>query len=429
MHILKAQIQNMALREDTLDGKPHIVFPVVLMVEGVHTGLSGTPYYYPTDELEHSVPYWNGVPVPVHHPTTPDGEPLSANNPQILTERNVGRLFNVSFEENKLKGEIWIDPEHAERVSPGLVTELRGETTMEVSTGLYFDEKKPGGTWNGEEYQAIAYNYVPDHLALLPGAVGACSFQDGCGVRANQTEDKKEATPMDERDPDGILKRLVRLLAKGIGMNVSEDEETETQETPETNEATEDPDVNTAQEDNMQKEELVTGLIANEATKFTDDDKEWLMALAEDQLAKLCPCPNEAEEDKDKGDDDSGRAKPETNEEPPKDDPPAEPQPEEKPMSLEEYVSKAPSDFREILQQLLADNKAKKEALIKALVDNKDCQFTKEELATSSIDALEKLSALAKVNVDYSGKVGGPSVNDDAVPPMPAVFDLTRKSA
>jgi len=42
------------------------------------------------------------------------------------------------------------------------------------------------GVWNEEEYHSIVRNYRPDHLALLPGAIGACSWEDGCGIRANK---------------------------------------------------------------------------------------------------------------------------------------------------------------------------------------------------------------------------------------------------
>jgi hypothetical protein len=70
-----------------------------------------------------------------------------------------------------------------------LLAELDEEKTIEVSTGLFTDDEIKSGKWNSEEYLAIARNYRPDHLALLPAAVGACSAEDGCGMpRINAAE-------------------------------------------------------------------------------------------------------------------------------------------------------------------------------------------------------------------------------------------------
>ncbi|KKL14391.1 hypothetical protein LCGC14_2516160, partial [marine sediment metagenome] len=58
-------------------------------------------------------------------------------------------------------------------------------------------------------------------------------------------------------------------------------------------------DVKTNQETAMDKEQKVNGLIANKATKFTDENKTWLMSLEEEQLDMLDPveaAPAEEEE-------------------------------------------------------------------------------------------------------------------------------------
>src|SRR5690606_20175922 len=38
------------------------------------------------------------------------------------------------------------------------------------------------GELNGKPYTAKQVNLRPDHVALLPGEVGACSIADGCGA-------------------------------------------------------------------------------------------------------------------------------------------------------------------------------------------------------------------------------------------------------
>jgi hypothetical protein len=44
------------------------------------------------------------------------------------------------------------------------------------------------GQWNSEQYSASIVDMIPDHLALLPNSTGACSWDDGCGLRANAKE-------------------------------------------------------------------------------------------------------------------------------------------------------------------------------------------------------------------------------------------------
>lgn len=63
---------------------------------------------------------------------------------------------------------------------------LEAGRPMELSTGL-FTQNEPapaGATFNGRPYDYVARNYRPDHLAVLPDQIGACSLADGCGVLA-----------------------------------------------------------------------------------------------------------------------------------------------------------------------------------------------------------------------------------------------------
>jgi hypothetical protein len=127
--------------------------------------------------------------VPLSHPQR-NGEYVSANTPDIWANETVGFLWNVSAEAQRLKGEIWIDLEKAEKIgepATNVVARLRAGEGIEVSTGLWFDLEESPGVWNGIPYEGIARNIRPDHLALLPNEIGACSWEDGCGVpRVNQ---------------------------------------------------------------------------------------------------------------------------------------------------------------------------------------------------------------------------------------------------
>src|SRR6202008_4855408 len=52
----------------------------------------------------------------------------------------------------------------------------------DVSTGFFADTEAARGSFHGVPYTEIHHNIRPDHLAVLPEAVGACNWRDGCGT-------------------------------------------------------------------------------------------------------------------------------------------------------------------------------------------------------------------------------------------------------
>lgn len=177
------------IRTEMLDGRKHLVVPVVMMTEGVHAG-SGGPILHLAEELGRIPDSWNGIPITISHPQTEDGF-ISANSPQQI-QRSVGRVFNTHLEDNKLKAEAWIDEEKISALSEKTLAYIRNGKPLDVSVGIFTDNQMEEGDWNGEQYIAIASNYRPDHLALLPDAQGACSWNDGCGIRVNSKSNKYE---------------------------------------------------------------------------------------------------------------------------------------------------------------------------------------------------------------------------------------------
>ncbi|MBW1723511.1 MAG: DUF2213 domain-containing protein [Deltaproteobacteria bacterium] len=229
MKIIPTAHANVKTRMESLDGRPHVVAPMVAMVEGVHCGSKGCDLYL-KEELGKFVEAWNGVPIPVMHPQRGD-EYISANIPEVLETQVVGRFFNARFEEGKLKGEAWIDIEKAKAIYPDLLTMLNSSAArLEVSTGLWSDDEIVAGEWNGEHYEAIVRNIRPDHIALLPGAEGACSWEDGCGVRANQDKKGGEGMNVDEvvgelenkAGGKGKIREFFGILAKKLGFRAQE---------------------------------------------------------------------------------------------------------------------------------------------------------------------------------------------------------------
>jgi len=185
MNCYSIQVNNYDLRYEQFQGRKHLVLPVVMMVEGVHNGSHG-PLYHTMEELGKFPGAWNGIPVSLDHPEY-DGVGISANDPEILDTGVVGRVFNTHVDGEKLRAEAWIDEQALQRLSADTFMAISQQRPLEVSVGVFSEDEPVEGDWNGEHYVAVARNLRPDHLALLPpGVVGACSWQDGCGIRNNK---------------------------------------------------------------------------------------------------------------------------------------------------------------------------------------------------------------------------------------------------
>lgn len=175
------------VRQDTLEGKDHVVVPTQMITEGVHNGSDGA-IFYPASELAKISAAYNHKPVVVYHPVR-NGIGISACDPIELTARKVGILLNTQWDDKtkKLSAESWLDPSRIDVVDKRVSETISKNEMMEVSTGLFLNLERTPGEWNGEEYIGIARNIQPDHLALLPDMKGACSIEDGAGfLRMNQ---------------------------------------------------------------------------------------------------------------------------------------------------------------------------------------------------------------------------------------------------
>lgn len=210
----------------------YLIAPVVAVREKVLNG-----WFLPYEEIAaFNGVDWEGRPLPVDHPKR-EGVPVTANLPSVMEADVIGRFHNVYVDatDRALKGEFWIEINranaHAE--GPAIIERIETNKTLEVSTAYFCDIEQTEGEFNGEPYYGIQRNLRPDHLALLPNSIGACSWQDGCGgPRVNQQ----------------------------LQVN---------------------------SEDNMEKTQLVDQLIANEKTPWRPAHREMLMELSECELKKL----------------------------------------------------------------------------------------------------------------------------------------------
>lgn len=429
------------VREETYQNVKHLVVPVIMMVEGVHNGSLG-PLFHSIAELGRFPDAWNGRPVVIDHPEI-EGQSVSANSPEIMERQVVGIIFNTHVDDNKLKAEAWLNEEKLRQSCPSVLAAIQNSEPIEVSIGVFTDQEDTEGDWNGEHYTAVAHNHRPDHLALLPGGRGACSVEDGCGIRVNK---KKGGTDVNEQEflqslksfysdqlslnADAGYRELVdaarckidamdsenvmhflqevydefvvyeirqriggiklykqgykfenstfeltgnpqevrrkveyEVLANGSGMRRtrSNNNNKEVTEMPKDNEKC-TPCVKAK----------VDALIANEASKFAETDREWLEALSEEQLVKL------------------------------------EPQVVEKEVTKEVNVLSA--EDRAIIDYVKFQKKEQRKATISQIQANSEKgEWSDEELNAMSDTALAKIAGLLKKEepVDYSLFGGG----------------------
>jgi len=173
------QITANAADRRVLDGREYAVVPAVALVAGVVNGQLA-----PTDEVAKYLDAWNGRPLPVRHPRK-NGKYVSANQPDIIANQVIGQFFNANLVGDRLLGELWIDVAKAQQLGGDALTVLQRLETgqpVEVSTAYYSDLEAGTGSYNGKQYAGIQRNFRPDHIALLPDELGACSWKDGCGA-------------------------------------------------------------------------------------------------------------------------------------------------------------------------------------------------------------------------------------------------------
>jgi len=432
-----------------MEDREYVVVPVVMLTEGVHNGSDG-PLYYPKDELGKTPVVWNHKPIVVYHPEM-NGQGISACDPTVITSRKVGVMMNTVFENGKLKSEAWIEKSRADLVDNRIMEAIEKNEMMEVSTGVFVDLEQASGDWNGESYQGIARNYRPDHLALLPDKIGACSIADGAGLLRNHVDNKKvqfagafqkflqqiglarnEMSFSNIRDSlqNALRKRfnvntqdgpwlwvedvysnfviydwqnkLWRLgfTSADAGVTLSEDAPTEVVRVTEYRTATGTFIGNKTSNDQPDmKKTLIDKIIGNAAAGFAEADRSKLEALSEAQLTAIANGIG------------SSAPAPATNAAPAP--APAAPAPAPAaaapapvanatpapapaaPQTVEDYINRAPAGMAEVLRNGMSAYNTEKEALIAQLTANANCPYSKEDLGNRPLGELRNLVRLA----------------------------------
>jgi len=436
------------IRTEMYDGKEHLVVPVVMMKEGVHSGSQG-PIFHSSSELSKMVDAWNGIPAVIYHPKDSDGDYISANSPSVPY---VGKIFNTNFSDGALRAEVWLNKEKLSSISPLAAAYIKQQKPLDVSVGVFTDTDMSVGEWNDEAYIGIAKNYRPDHLALLPGETGACSWEDGCGIRVNQKhtdmkntdkgefiinslqDRKNEYTELVEKvrskiyamDNDTAYHYTVEIYDDGViyqlrnrqsgketfyQQNFTVNDETgevefvddpkkvirKTEYVMQTNASKTKQQNNKNQkgEQTMEKSKCFIGkvdaLIAHERTQFTEEDREMLMDLEEIVLDKMMPK--------------MARTKPaevEVNEQQVMDFIKSKPE--------DQVIKLLPEGMQANINAAIQEKAAKREAVITGIMTHEKNEWKKEELTAMSCENLSKIAKMLGTETapaDYSAKPEG----------------------
>jgi len=466
----KLEANSYQIRRESWMGESYLVVPVVMLIEGVHNGSGGRMLHIP-EEMAKAPDGWDGRPVCINHPQR-EGILVSCNSPEFLENITVGTLFNTRWD-GRLVSDAWLGESRLRQICPEVLFAVEKGAELEVSTGYFSDKEFVEGNWNGEQYEGIEHNYVPDHLAILTSHEGACSLADGCGLGVNEeggehlTEigaslfkaitnkgysvirmtaceagygEVMEAiqlklNALDEPDKafylvdvfsdnfvyevrtmgaSALYKRRYSMNNGKVEFNgepekVARKVEYVTQQTA--NEGGEKVERKKKPCDGC--DVVIASLIANEATKWKEEDKDKLMALGEDLgkefLEDMVPVEIETEKPSEEVETEEPEETPEVNQ-------------EDALKALKGQLSD-PKQFLELLAQeqrgaieyAMDLHKAERDELI-GNISKAQSGFTEMELQAKDTGELRKISGLIKT-ADYSGLSGG-SKSKDSVKPM-----------
>ena len=238
--------------------------------------------------------------------------------------KRFGRFFNPRLDGDRLIGEVWLSVAKCEKLGGEALEILRrieaGEK-IEISTAFYAQDRAIQGLHKGARYIGQHVHLRPDHVALLPNSVGACSIAAGCGVNALHascdgpcTCDKGDAS-MDletEGKLPGKLRQALRTLFAFANAPEPEEPTPLPDEEPPPDDADESDDEDNAPVPSPQaahgtteappqpalpvalkgtrmltKPELITRLVAHEHTAWSEEQTPVLQALEERMLEQM----------------------------------------------------------------------------------------------------------------------------------------------
>jgi hypothetical protein len=446
------------VRNEILEGRPYLAVPMVMMKEGVLNGSDG-PLLYTSEELAKVPQVWNTKPVVVQHPTL-NGKSLSACDPDVLEKYRVGMIMNTSWDGQRLKAEAWLEPSRLEAVDSRVLNAVQKGEMMEVSTGLFSEIEPKPGVFKGRHYKGVVRNLRPDHLAILPDSIGACSIADGAGLMRNSRKEMELILNSFGINRDAAHDKVRLLLRNAASAELGEsfdfvENVFDTTFVYKTNEGLWQRNyslqggkavlegfpirvekkvtyVALANEEKgkskMKKEIKTNKAIVEELTShgvWTEEDRDFLEGLSEGHLSKIVNMAKTAVV---------------TPSIPPTEERKEEIVEEVKQVDNTEQV-KAPSDYlealpaeiREVLNEALTTQAEQKAKLVESIVANKKNILSKEQLATLKMTELKAMAALAqeepKAKTSYAGLGPVGNVQNEVVeePLLAPTMNFERK--
>lgn len=215
---------------ETIDGKPHIV---VRSITPVVDDIVMNRKLYPAAEIEKAYNTLERNPMPLGHPKV-DGKHVSARDVRAVNEYHVGAwLQNVSHEDGKVTGDMYVNRQYAESSEKGkrLINRLdemlagTNQDPIHISTGLLYSGIAANGESKGKKYNEIATNMMFDHVAVLLDEPGAGTPEEGVGIFVNAEGDEveievvnlEESDAPDQQDP--TFKSFFNQLKAFFGAN------------------------------------------------------------------------------------------------------------------------------------------------------------------------------------------------------------------
>ena len=181
-------------RNETLDGRRYVVVPAAMIVVGVHNGSKG-PVFYGEDALAGTSVSWGMKPAVVYHPKPGKSGEATAARKEVIESGQVGFVMNTRMDGPKQRTDVWLDVLKADAVDPRILKSVRAGRPMEVSTGYHAELVENAGEHDGVPYKYVARRLQPDHFALLPDQIGACSIAAGAGLLVTNAAGGWDADP------------------------------------------------------------------------------------------------------------------------------------------------------------------------------------------------------------------------------------------
>jgi outer membrane biosynthesis protein TonB len=160
-----------------------------------------------------TVQAWSNKPVVLGHPYDSSGLPVIANQRDVLINTGIGSTWDASLTNNRLNVNVWLDIEKIERLGGDaliVLNKIRNHEPVEVSTGYLAVMNNKQGSHNNIPYSVVTDIIIPDHLAMLPNDLGACSWATGCGIPRVMEAKTMDTAVIDDKTMGSTILNFLR---------------------------------------------------------------------------------------------------------------------------------------------------------------------------------------------------------------------------